>query len=581
MSDRGAGRELTSQKARAKGYEVDALRLGCGWSRGDLSRPLAVIESCFGHSHPGSIHLDSVAQKAYEGLLQVGARPAKYFCSDVCDGITQGTEAMSLSLASREVIALAAELHGKSAHADGVLFVSSCDKAIPGHLIAASRLNLPTVFALGGVMSHGASFRTLESVIDARRQLERGEIGQATCDAIYDDGCPTPGACAFMGTACTMQILAEALGLALPGSALCPARSFELLRLAQSSGEALGRLIDEGTRFSDIVTETSIENALTVLAAIGGSTNGLLHLAALATSMGTQFSLRHADEVFAKTPLLCDIKPSGQYPSDLFWQAGGLPRLVDSLADVIDGSAMTITGKTLGQSAHDYLKVRPTTVAEGYLSRFGLSPESIIRPADDPVRRAAPIGILFGNLAPGGAVVKWTGADDRARFFRARVFNGQESALREIVSKRIEPGDAIVIRYEGPKATGMPEQFYATELLAIDESIAEEVAVLTDGRFSGATRGVCVGHISPEAAAEGPIALLEDGDIILIDVGRRRLELVGDSGGKMSEREALSLLERRRASFTRPAAKRHTGLLAIYTSLASSVEQGCLMMPPE
>jgi len=581
LSDRVARRELISQKARAKGYEVDALRLGCGWSREDLSRPLALVESCFGHSHPGSIHLESVAQKAYEGLLQVGARPAQYFCSDVCDGITQGTEAMRLSLASREVIALAAELHGKSAHADGVLFVSSCDKAIPGHLIAASRLDLPTVFALGGVMSHGASFRTLESVVDARRRLERGEMSQATCDALYDDACPSPGACAFMGTACTMQILAEALGLALPGSALCPARSLELLRLAQRSGQALGHLIDKGIRFSDIMTKSSIENALTVLAAVGGSTNGLLHLAALATSMGMEFSLRRADEVFARTPLLCDVKPSGRYPSDLFWQAGGVPRLIDSLAGFIDGSVMTITGRTLAQSARDYLKAHPTTLAEGYLSRFGLTPESIVRPLDDPVRRTAPIGILFGNLAPRGAVVKWTGAGDETRFFRARVFDGQERALREIVSEKVEAGDAIVIRYEGPKATGMPEQFYATELLAINESIAEDVAVLTDGRFSGATRGVCVGHISPEAAADGPIALLEDGDTVLIDLVRRRLDLVGDRDGKMSEREVLSLLERRRASFKRPARKRHKGLLAIYTSLASSVEQGCLMLPPE
>jgi len=574
-------RDLRSQKARARGYEVDALRLGCGWSHEDLSRPLALVESCYGHSHPGSIHLDSVTQKAYEGLLQAGIRPAKYFCTDVCDGITQGTHGMRLSLASREVIAHAAELHGRSAHADGALFVSSCDKAVPGHLIAAARLNLPTVFALGGVMSHGASFRTLESVVDVHRRLGQGRVEKAARDALYEDACPTAGACAFMGTACTMQIMAEALGLALPGSALCPAWSLELLRLAGKSGGILAAQMQRDVRFSDIVSKASITNALTVLAAVGGSTNALLHLAALATSMGLEFSLKEADAIFARTPLLCDIRPAGRHPSDLFWQAGGLPKLIASLGKAISGDVLTITGKTLVESAEDYLKSGRAELMDGYLKRFGRTPESIIRPADNPVRESAPIAILFGDLAPNGAVVKRTASDEGAKVFSARVFDDEESALKAIVSGRIEPRDALVIRYEGPRATGMPEQFYATELLAIDEKLANQVAVLTDGRFSGATRGLCVGHISPEAAAEGPIALLEDGDRISVDVESRRLDLVGDRAGMMSENDSLLLLERRRASFEKPPAKRHTGLLAIYTALASPVENGCLMEPPE
>jgi len=574
-------RDLTSQKARAKGYEVDGLRLGCGWTQEDLSRPLALVESCYGHSHPGSIHLDSVTQRAFEGLLQAGMRPAKYFCSDVCDGITQGTDAMRLSLASREVIAHAAELHGRSAQADGAIFVSSCDKAIPGHLIAAARLNLPTVFALGGVMSHGASFRTLESVVDVQRRLEKGEIKRGARDALYADACPTAGACAFMGTACTMHILAESLGLALPGSALCSASSFDLQRFATASGHTLASLIERDVKFTDIVSQASIRNALTVLAAVGGSTNALLHIAALATTMGFDFSLKDADAIFARTPLLCDIRPSGRHPSDLFWHAGGLPQVIANLGDALDGGTMTITGKTLAQSAENYLKSRPAELVGGYLNRFGLAPESIIRAADVPVRKSAPIAILFGNLAPSGAVIKQTLVEAGQRTFSTRVFDDQESALKAIVSHKIEAGDAIVIRYEGPKATGMPEQFYATELLAIDETIAKQVAVLTDGRFSGATRGLCVGHISPEAAADGPIALLEDGDKVLVDVENRRLELAGDKSRMMTEKEASQLLERRRASTKRPTAKRHSGLLGIYTSLASSVEKGCLMCPPE
>jgi len=572
---------LRSQKARAKGYEVDALRLGCGWSHEDLSRPLALVESCYGHSHPGSIHLDLVTQKAYDALLQAGVRPANYFCTDVCDGITQGTDAMRLSLASREVIAHAAELHGTSAHADGALFVSSCDKAIPGHLIAAARLNLPTVFALGGVMSHGASFRTLESVVDIQRRLKQGEVEEATRDAFCGDACPTAGACAFMGTACTMQIMAEALGLALPNSALCPAWTLELLRFADKSGGTLATQIKDGIRFNDIVSKASIQNALTVLAAVGGSTNALLHLAALATSMGLEFSLKEADAIFTRTPLLCDIRPSGRYPSDLFWLAGGLPKVIANLGDAIAGDAMTITGRTLVESAEEHLKSRTAGLMDGYLEGFGLSPESIIRSADDPVSESVPMAILFGNLAPNGAVVKRTASDEGPKVFSARVFDDQESALEASVSGKIESGDALVIRYEGPRATGMPEQFYATELVAIDEKLANQVAVLTDGRFSGATRGFCVGHISPEAAAQGPIALLEDGDRISVNIEKRRLDLVGDRAGMMPAKEALLLLERRRASFKKPPPRRHTGLLAIYTSLASAVEKGCLMEPPE
>ncbi|MBN1592297.1 MAG: dihydroxy-acid dehydratase, partial [Candidatus Coatesbacteria bacterium] len=425
-------RELTSQRARERGYEVDGLRLGCGWTQGELTRPLALVESCYGHSHPGSIHLDAVTQKAYEGLLQAGLTPAKYFCSDVCDGITQGTDAMRLSLASREVIAHAAELHGKSAHADGVVFVSSCDKAIPGHLIAGARLDLPTAFALGGVMSHGSHFKTLEAVVDVERRFQRGAINRSTRDALYEDACPTAGACAFMGTACTMQIMAEALGLALPGTALFPAASLSLLRLANETGHVLAELLKGGVRFSDIVTRASLKNALTVLAAVGGSTNALLHLAALANVMGFEFSLKEADAIFASTPLLCDIRPSGRYPSDFFWQAGGLPRVIMELGDALVGSAKTITGMTLAESAECYIRSRPVELAEGYLNRFGLAPSDIIRPVKSPLRKSSPIAILFGNLAPNGAVGKRTSDSDGPRIFSARVFDDQESALRAI-----------------------------------------------------------------------------------------------------------------------------------------------------
>ena len=348
------------------------------------------------------------------------------------------------------------------------------------------------------------------------------------------------------------------------------------------AGRSLAALVEKGTRFGDIVTKQSMMNAIKILAAVGGSTNALLHIMALATSMCIDLTLREVDELLRMTPLLCDIKPSGRYPSDLFWYAGGVPQVIRSLGDAIDRDATSVSGQTLRDAARSYLDSRSQEISRGYLGRFALTPDEIIRPAANPVRECAPMVILFGNLAPNGAVVKRTSGEVSEREnFSARVFDGEKSAISAISDSEIKAGEAIVIRYEGPRATGMPEQFYATELLALNEKIASSVAVMTDGRFSGATRGISVGHISPEAQDGGPIALLRDGDRISIDVQAGKLELVGLKEGRFSEGDAERELARRLESHVRPQSMEHTGLLALYTSLASPAERGCLMEPGE
>jgi len=573
-------KQLRSQKARARGFEVDALRLACGWTKDQLGLPWVLVESCYGHSHPGSAHLDRLTQAAYEALIGQGARPAVYFCTDVCDGITQGMEAMRLSLASREVIALASELHARSGHFDGVCFLSGCDKSIPGHLIAAARLDLPAVFIPGGTMAHGPSFQTLESVVEVQREFGEEKISQSRRDALLCSACPSFGSCDFMGTACTMQVLLEALGLAPLGSALCPSWSLDLTRHSHAAAKHLVELVRAGIKFSDIVCKSSLVNAVRVLGATGGSTNAVLHIMALARVMGIEFGLKEVDRILRETPLLCDIRPCGQYPADMLWQAGGVAVVLERLKDLIDLGVMTITGETLSESLKRHFESLPPDQADGYLGRYGLEAKSIVRTPDAPLREVSPIAILFGNLAPAGAVVKVTGPVQGPKVFSARVFDGQDAALDAIRASKVGPGQAIVIRYEGPRGGGMPEQFYATELVALDQSVADEVAILTDGRFSGATRGLCVGHISPEAELGGPIALLQDGDRIRIDVDGGRLDLVGDGSRAILESEAELLLEQRRKSWRRPRRQRALGLLALYVALAEPAERGCLMTPP-
>lgn len=565
-----------SQKLARVAPEIGALRLGMGWSPEDLEKPQVLVESTAGSSHPGSVHLGSLAQAAGEGVRGSGGQPSFFTVTDICDGIAQGHDGMNYSLASREFICNLIEIHARSTPFDGLVLVSSCDKAIPAHLMAAARLGLPAVHVPGGTMPAGPDFLTLEQIGTYNVKLEQGEISPEAFRRYELNACPSCGACQFMGTACTMQVMAEALGLALPGSALLPAAQNAILRSARAAGQAVARLIDAGITAKDILTPAAFRNAIRVHAAIAGSTNVLLHLPAVAHELGIALEPRLFDEINRQVPWLVDTKPGGRYPTELMRYAGGVPAVMREIKDLLELDALTVTGKTVGENLEELEARGYFALGELELKRFGLHKEDVIRPRSHPLRPEGGIAVLSGNLAPLGAVVKPAAIVPRMLCHTgpAVPFNSEEEAYRAIVEKRIRPGSVIVIRYEGPRGSGMPEMFYTTEALAADPELVASTAIVTDGRFSGATRGPAVGHVSPEAISGGPLALIEAGDLIRIDIPGRRLDLVGVAGAEKSPEEMERILAERRATWQPPALPEKKGVLKIYCRSAASAMQG-------
>lgn len=558
------------------GVEVAALRFGCGFTREDFDKPLVVVEAAAGESHPGSYHLGAVAAAAREELLAAGVRPLDYRCTDICDGIAQSTPAMALSLASRDVLALAAELHAASAHADGVLFVSSCDKAVPAHLLAAARLELPAAFVPGGVMAPSDDCRTLEYVATLAQEAARGPVPAAEREHFDEVAAPGAGCCAFMGTAATMQVMAEALGVAPPASALVPAADFALARSARNAASLLARALERGLRFADIVDERALHNALAVHAAVGGSTNALLHLAALAAELGLPFDLARYNEIQAEVPFIADVRPSGKYPSTFLWYAGGAAAVMNEIRDHLRLDAATITGHTVVKNLSDLARAGFFERNPRRLVNYGLSREDVIRSAARPLSRRGAVKVLFGNIAPAGAAVK-VAAAAAARFKgRARIFFDEREARDAVNGGRVRAGTVMVLPFQGPRAAGMPELFYLTEALASHPRLGPSVALVTDGRFSGGTRGLCVGHVSPEAAAGGPLAAVRDGDTIEIDAARAKLNVVETVGGARG-RDVRAALESRLEEMPPFEPSRRKGLFGLYTSLAGPAERGARM----
>jgi dihydroxy-acid dehydratase len=573
---KGGVKMLHSQRMRRSAPEIDPLRLGCGWKEEDLGKPWVLVETTGGESMPGSVHLPELAHHIRDGVIEAGGATARYDCTDMCDGIAQGTEAMSYSLPSRELIAMVVEMHVVSGHFDGMVLCSSCDKSIPAHLMAIARVNIPSLLLPGGVMDIGPGYMTLERVGTIDSELKRGRIDRHSYEFLREHSCPSVGACAFMGTACTMQSLSEALGLALPTTALIPAYHFALKRAARRTGQAVLRLIEHGIRPKDILSEAAFENALAVHAAIAGSTNALLHLPAIAKELGISVSLETVVRINDSVPYIVNVRPSGEHPSTLLWYAGGVARVMWEIREMLSLDVMTVTGRTLGENLEELKENGFFDDIPRYLESYGLTLRDIIRSPDDPISKEGGITILKGNLAPEGAVVKRSAVVPEMRRFigKARVFDGQRQALEAIFSGEINPGDAIIIRYEGPKGNSMPEQFYVTEAIASDPVLNRSVALITDGRFSGASRGPCIGHISPEAAEHGPIAAVEDGDVILIDIPNRRLDLIGVEGKEISPQSALELLRERLSKLPPFKPRYSSGLLGLYTRLATSASQG-------
>lgn len=571
---------MRSQDVRRLAPEMDPLRIGMGWSVEDLEKPQILVESTFGDSHPGSAHLLEFVELACEGVKQAGGRAARYFATDICDGMAQGHDGINYSLASRDMICNLIEIHERATTFDAGVFIASCDKAVPAHLMAIGRTNLPTVMVTGGVMDAGPDLLTLEQIGMYSAMCARGEITEEQFRYYKHHACPSCGACSFMGTASTMQIMAEALGLMLPGTALMPAMCQDLRDAALRAGRQAMELAKRDLRPRDMVTMLSFENAIMVHAAISGSTNALMHIPAIAHEFGIELDADTFDRLHRGAHYLLDIRPAGRWPAQYFYYAGGVPRVMEEIKLHLHLDAMTVTGKTLGENLEALKSSGYYEKCDEYLAKTGCKRTDIIRSFGAPIGEDGTIAVLRGNLAPEGAVIKHSAVPKEMHraLLTARPFDCEEEAIDAILTHKIRPGDAVFIRYEGPKGSGMPEMFCTTEAISSDPELSASIALITDGRFSGASKGPAIGHVSPEAAQGGPIALVEEGDLILIDVPARKLEIVGVKGQRVPEDEMEKILAERRAKWQMRAPRYAHGALGAFTQLAASPMKGGMML---
>lgn len=567
--------EARSKKERMLWAQFDALEMGSGWTEEDIVKPQILIEDVYGDSHPGSVHLNQVTEQVKWGVVERGGFGAKYHVTDICDGCAQGHDGMNAVLASREAICDMVEVHASALPWDGMVLASSCDKSIPAHLKAAARMDIPTIFLPGGSMRPGPNMTT--SLVAGDISLRQKRKDAITPQEIRDyklTGCPSAGACTFLGTASTMQCMAEALGMALPGSALVPATMRDLTDYARVAGRKIMELVKAGLNPSRIMTPAAFKNAIIVHSAIGGSTNAMIHLPSVARELGFVLPVEWFDEINHKIPHLCNLNPSGRQLTESFWFAGGIPMVQEMLKDYLDLDVLTVTGRTLGENLERIKKDGFFERNLGYLHNYGLEREDVIFPAEK-VRENGSVAVLKGNIAPDGAVIKYSACAEEMRSHKgpARVYDSEEAAHDDVVLKKIRPGDIIVIRYEGPRGSGMPEMLMTTEAIVCDPDLNGSVSLVTDGRFSGATRGAAIGHVSPEAARGGPLALVREGDIIQYDVENRSLDVVGIEGKECSPQEVLAAFkEREKEGFKKPSGRK--GMYKRYTDYALSAMEG-------
>ncbi|MCI9154905.1 dihydroxy-acid dehydratase [Lachnospiraceae bacterium] len=578
--------ELRSQEMRKNAPELDPLRIGTGWKPEDLSKPQVMIESTFGDSHPGSGHLDILVEEVRKGIEEAEGHGARYYCTDICDGESQGTDGINYSLASREMIANMIEIHANATPFDAGVYLASCDKGLPGNLMGLARVDVPAVVVPGGTMNAGPEMLTLEQLGMYSAKYQRGEIDEEKLNWAKCNACPSCGACSFIGTASTMQIMAEALGLALPGSALMPATSPDLLTFAREAGAQAVKLATmPGMRPSDIVTMDSFENAILVHAAVSGSTNCLLHIPAIAHEFGIEITGDTFDRLHRNARYLLDVRPAGRWPAECFYYAGGVPAIMEEIKSHLHLDVMTVTGKTLGENLEELKKNGFYERCEKWLQEFNaryhvsLKKEDIIRPYGEAIGTDGSIAILRGNLAPEGAVIKHTACPKEMfkAVLRARPFDSEEECLDAVLKHKVEKGDAVFIRYEGPKGSGMPEMFYTSEAISSDKELGKSIALITDGRFSGASTGPVIGHCSPEAVDGGPIALVEEGDLIEIDVEERKLNIIGIAGERRTMEEVAVVLEERRKNWKPREPKYKKGVLRLFSEHAASPMKGAYL----
>jgi len=509
------------------------------------------------------MHLDTIAQAVKYGILEAGGTPIEFPAIGICDGIAMGHNGMKYPLASRELVADSVEAVANGHAFDALVLIPNCDKIVPGMLMAAARLNIPTVVVSGGPMLPGrlnGKDISVSTVFEAAGRFESGQIGKAELSEIEHCACPGCGSCSGLFTANTMNCLTEVLGMGLPGNGTIPAAyNGQRIALAKHAGMAVMNLLEKNIRPRDIMTAKAFENAITVDMAIGGSSNTALHLPAIAHEAGIDLPLELFDKISKKTPYLTKLSPGGSHHIIDLNEAGGISAVMHELdkLKLIKKSCMTVTGKTIGQLIKHAEITRP----------------DVIRTVEDPYRKTGGIAVLKGNIAPECSVVKESAVAEEMLVHSgpAKVFNSEDEAIAAICGRKIEKGDVVVIRYEGPKGgPGMREMLNPTSVLA-GMGLDKDVALLTDGRFSGATRGACIGHISPEAREGGNIALIQDGDIIEIDIPNRTLNV------KLSEEE----LAERKAAWVCPPPKVKSGYLARYAALVTSAATGAVLRIPE
>ncbi len=533
-----------------------------GVTKEEMEKPLVGIVSSYNEIVPGHMNLDKICEAVKLGVAEAGGYPVMVPAIAVCDGIAMGHMGMKYSLVTRDLIADSTEALALAHQFDAMVCIPNCDKNVPGLLMAAARLNIPTVFVSGGPMlpGHVKGCRTsLSSIFEAVGEFQAGKIDQEQLDEYEEFGCPTCGSCSGMYTANSMNCLTEAIGMGLRGNGTIPAVYSARIRLAKHAGNAVMDMYRKNIRPRDIITERSIRNALTVDMALGCSTNTMLHLPAIAHEIGFELDMRLANEYSAKTPNLCHLAPAGHTYMDELNEAGGVYAVMHELSKLglLDLDCLTVTGKTVG---------------ENIKNAFNRNPE-VIRPVENPYSANGGLAVLSGNIAPEGGVVKQSAVTPEMLVHEgpARVFDSEDDAIEAILGGKINPGDVVVIRYEGPKGgPGMREMLNPTSAIA-GMGLGSTVALITDGRFSGASRGASIGHISPEAAVGGPIALIEEGDIIRVDIPAKGLNVL------VSDEE----LKRRKAAWKPREPKITTGYLARYAAMVTSGSRGAVLEVPK
>ena len=537
-----------------------ALLYSTGLDTEDLKKPMVAVVNSFTEMVPGHIHLRELADFVKQGIIEAGGIPREFNTIAICDGICQGHKGMSYPLPSREIIADSIEYMIEAHQFDAMVMLPGCDKIVPGMLMAAMRLNIPTILVPGGPMLPGR-YKEMDvlTLTDMRELIGRTQTGKMTVEDLMEaEKCALPGygTCSMLGTANTMSCLAEVLGMSLPGCGLAHAVSAKKRRIAKQSGKRVVEMIGEGLTPRKIMTRECLRNGIAASMAMGASTNSTLHLPAIAHEAGISITLRDFDEISRQVPYLCNIKPSGKYPLSVLDEAGGIPAVLKAIEPKLDTGVLTVTGHTLGEN----------------LAGVPLVENDVIYPLSAPKNEEGGLAILHGNLAPDGAVVKKSGVKPSMYYFegRARVFHSMEEASAAVSGDQIQKGDILVITFVGPKGgPGMREMHMSTSLI-VGRGMDESCALITDGRFSGSTRGPCIGHVSPEAAAGGPIAAVAEGDKIIIDIPGRTLTLC------VPEEEI-----RRRLAKVKHIRKNRTPALDRYSALVTSADQGAVLKTPE